>query len=181
MATRSVGPTGPGNQDRPLNWAAPQFLVRRFRSALLEIAGVFRGRADARFNDLARPPHEVDVRMQWTSNIIGMVRAQLYAAADQGPDEKAETIRRVRRMCKELEFCCLNGFVEEPGVQAVPKASLDFTKEAGEAMLAVQTYRETGSESDAERARRELQDVIEISEDVIDLASRRRPIVQVMR
>ncbi len=181
MGKHSLPPSGTGNQDRPLNWAAPQFLVRRFRSALLEVSGVFRGRADSRFNDLARDPAEVDVRMQWTANVIGMVRAQLYAAAEQGPDEKAETIRRVRRMCKELEYACLNGFVEEPGSETVPAASLDFTREVGEAMYAVQMYRETGSESDAERARREVQDVIEVGTDVIELTSRRRPAVQVMR
>lgn len=165
----------PDHQKRPLNWAADQFLVRRFRSALLQVSGAFRGRADARFNDLARDPAEVDTRMQWTANIIGMVRAQLYAAAEIGPEELRETVRRTRAMCQELERSCLNGFIEEPGMKAVPATSIDLAREAGEAIVAVMEFRETGSESAAEKACREVQDVVVVSTRVLELTKHRRP------
>jgi hypothetical protein len=168
MSQNQQPPRGSNNQRRVDLSGSDRFLARRFRSALHEVAGVVPA-AHPRFHEIGR-----DREAPWTGFIVEMCREQLYRAAAEGPDEKVETIRRIQRMTRELEAAILAGFIETDR-QAVPSASLQFTKEATEAMVALQTFRESGSESDAEKARREVQDVVHVGESVIDLASRRRP------
>lgn len=175
MSQNQQPPRGSNNQRHVDVSGTDRFLVRRFRSALHEVAGVVPV-AHPRFHEIGR-----DREAPWTGFIVEMCREQLYRAAAEGPDEKAETIRRIQRMTRELEAAILKGFIEDPGQVAVPAVSLEFTKEATEAMLAVQTFRESGSESDAEKARREVQDVLQVSESVIDLASRRAPALRALR
>jgi hypothetical protein len=176
MSNTKRPPIGPSNRARVDVSGVDRFLVRRYRSALHEVAGVVPV-AHARFHEIGR-----DREAPWTGYVIEMCREQLYRAAEQGPDEKKETIRRIQRMTRELENAILTGFLEEPGQQAVPVTALSFLKESNEAVLAVQTFRETGSEADAERARREITDVLSLAPSVLDMTARRRSeIVQVMR
>jgi hypothetical protein len=153
-----------------------RFLTRRFRSALHEVAGVVPV-AHKRFHEIGR-----DREAPWTGYIIEMCREQLYRAAAEGLEQKAETICRIQRMTRELEAAILAGFIEEPGKESVPATALEFMKESTEAVVAFQTFRETGSEADAETARREVQDVLAIAPEVLDMtAQRRREMVRAVR
>lgn len=168
MSQNQQPPGGRGHQQHVDVSGKDRFLVRRFRSALHEVAGVVPV-AHKRFHEIGR-----DREAPWTGFIVEMCREQLYRAAAEGQDEKAETIRRIQRMTKELEAAILTGFLEDPAEETIPAAALEFTKVTTEAICAVQHFRETGSEADGEYARREIEDVLIVAPHILDITTRRR-------
>jgi hypothetical protein len=180
MATRFTPPPASSNQDSSVSAGSSRFIGRRFRSSLHEVSGVPGVTvAHDRFYELGRDRH-----VAWPTFPVEMCRDQLHAAHAVGIDELRETARRVQRMCKELENEILAGFREtlEASTATIPGASIEFAKEAGEAVVAVMQFREDPSDANAERVRREVVDVVQLGGSVLDLTTRRRSeVVRIVR